>query len=118
MVKNVYDWLNKAAAVKQMEHTCVLLVLLIFCNVWFLTTASSICYATGDPHYLTFDEVWHDFQGDCAYTLVKECRDGIDTPFHVDVNNIAKELNIYGSYTYEVTVQIFETVSFKSNFSF
>ncbi|XP_041453703.1 protein eyes shut homolog [Lytechinus variegatus] len=70
--------------------------------------ASSICYATGDPHYLTFDDVWHDFQGDCEYTLVQECRDGTDSPFRVDVRNIDKEENIYGSYTYEVTVQVFE----------
>lgn len=77
----------------------------------FLFLASSICYATGDPHYLTFDDVWHDFQGDCEYTLVQECRDGTDSPFRVDVRNIGKEDNIYGSYTYEVTVQVFEVVS-------
>ncbi|PIK34071.1 putative IgGFc-binding protein [Apostichopus japonicus] len=50
--------------------------------------APSTCVIWGDPHYVTFDEVSYDFQGDCEYTLVRDCNDLSVTPsFHLVSNN-------------------------------
>ncbi|XP_033761285.1 SCO-spondin-like isoform X2 [Pecten maximus] len=32
----------------------------------------AVCWASGDPHYHTFDQNHYNFQGDCSYTLARE----------------------------------------------
>ncbi|XP_071945702.1 von Willebrand factor-like [Antedon mediterranea] len=33
------------------------------------------CWASGDPHYRTFDNKRYDFQGACSYVMVQDCWD-------------------------------------------
>ena len=45
-----------------------------------------MCWATGDPHYKTFDDKRYDFMGECAYHLIKDCWNDVDT-FEVIAEN-------------------------------
>ena len=44
------------------------------------------CYATGDPHYKTFDDMYYDHFGQCDYMLTADCRQN-GTQFQVQVRN-------------------------------
>ena len=70
-----------------------------------------ICSASGDPHYNTFDNLWHHFQGNCRYTMAKNCIGDNSTSFSVEVDNRRRSLNAAVAYTYEVTVVIQNLVS-------
>ncbi|XP_018601004.2 IgGFc-binding protein isoform X1 [Scleropages formosus] len=77
-------------------------------------TGFAKCIASGDPHYISFDGRWFDFQGTCIYILAKVCNDSQGlTPFTVQEDNV-KFGNGKVAVTRGVTIQVYGyTVSIK-----
>ena len=48
------------------------------------------CLATGDPHYKTFDGLWHHYQGACAVVLSTPC---VGDDFIISAGNIRHDSN-------------------------
>ncbi|XP_071956996.1 von Willebrand factor-like [Antedon mediterranea] len=50
------------------------------CNTGQWSCSNDVCEATcsviGDPHYITFDQKYYTFQGDCDYVLAEDYVDG------------------------------------------
>ena len=73
--------------------------------IFFFYSAPGSCTVWGDPHYITFDDVKYDFQGDCDYTLVKDCSNSTGLPsFHLKADNIKMKPTDRVSFTDEITL--------------
>ncbi|XP_074009677.1 IgGFc-binding protein [Numenius arquata] len=72
-----------------------------------LEESYGICHVHGDPHYLTFDKVTHNFMGNCTYTLAKVCSNTTSLPyFNVEAKNEHRG-NTRVSYVREVLVEVY-----------
>ncbi|XP_040269674.1 IgGFc-binding protein-like [Bufo bufo] len=63
-----------------------------------------LCWASGDPHFRTWDNAYFDFMGTCTYTFATVCGDVGDLPrFTVQIKNDNRG-NLRVSYVGQVTV--------------
>ncbi|XP_053546112.1 IgGFc-binding protein-like [Bombina bombina] len=70
----------------------------------------SICVASGDPHYTTFDGRKFDFMGSCVYQFVGVCSNDTSLEkFMVKIQNEHRE-NKVRSFTKEITLEVYDQI--------
>ena len=79
-------------------------------SFYYLFTETKQCGASGDPHYQTFDSVRFDFQGECRYFFVQNCKDQ-DPYFDVMQQNQKDVRNQKVAFTSEIWIHFYDTVS-------
>ena len=55
-----------------------------FSNIVSFSLFSGVCWASGDPHYMTFDGKHFSFMGACTYILTENIKEG----FTVHISNV------------------------------
>ncbi|KAM8927865.1 IgGFc-binding protein-like [Pelodytes ibericus] len=64
-----------------------------------------VCWATGDPHYCTFDRHCYDFMGTCSYILAQTCGDvGANLPHFTILTKNENRGNVRVSWVGQVTL--------------
>uniref|UniRef100_A0ACB8FRI9 Uncharacterized protein n=1 Tax=Sphaerodactylus townsendi TaxID=933632 RepID=A0ACB8FRI9_9SAUR len=66
----------------------------------------SACWASGQTHYHTFDGRNYDFQGTCAYTMVKTCQPHSKLPFFHVFTESQRSSNAPLSFFSQVTLTV------------
>ncbi|KAF7242411.1 IgGFc-binding protein [Varanus komodoensis] len=64
-----------------------------------------VCWASGHPHYHTFDGHSYDFQGTCTYTVIKTCKPSSTLPFFHIFTKSQKRLPF--SFVNQVTITVY-----------